>query len=154
MAFLMTVPLASGSLVDIDATLFIQLGIFLVMLVLLKFLLFNPVIRVIEARRVATTDTMKAAADLQAEATALRKDFDAKLETVRTEAAAERAEAVSRAKETERQLLLDAKERAEELTTEMRSAAAAEMQVARQQLETDIRETASLAVEKILDRKL
>ena len=154
MATQLSVILSSGSLVDIDATLFIQLGVFLFMLAVLKLLLFNPVVQIIEARREATVGTLKTAADLQAEAMKLQAEFDAEIDRVRTEASAERAQAVSRAKKKEREVLGVAKEKAEQMMAEMRAVAATEMKDAREKLERDTREMATLLVETVLERKL
>ena len=65
MSVVNTIHLSSGSLVDIDATLLIQLGVFIVMIGLLKKLLFGPVIRLVEARFDATEGALSAAKELE-----------------------------------------------------------------------------------------
>lgn len=154
MATQLTVILASGSLVDIDATLFIQLGVFLFMLIVLRTLLFKPVIRLIEARHNATVGTMKTAADLQKAASQLTSDFNAKMEQVRTEAAAERNAILGRAKQNERNVIGEAKEQTERVMTQMRSQANLEMADTLQKLEAETRTMAGLLVEKVLERSL
>lgn len=154
MATQLTVILSSGSLVDIDATLFIQLGVFLFMLLVLRFLLFKPVIRLIEARREATVGTVESSASLQKEAALLTADFNAKIEEVRAAAAHEKNSIVSGAKQKEREILDAAKARTEQVTADIRAKAETEMKQARQSLESETRSMASLLVEKILDRKL
>jgi F-type H+-transporting ATPase subunit b len=154
MATQLTVILSSGSLVDIDATLFIQLGIFLFMLVVLRFLLFKPVIRLIEARREATVGAMENAASLQKEAASLSADFNVEVEKVRAVAAHEKNAIVTGAKQKEREILDAAKARTEQVMTDIRAKAEAQMQQARQALESETRVMASLLVEKVLDRKL
>jgi F-type H+-transporting ATPase subunit b len=154
MATQLTVILASGSLVDIDGTLFIQLGIFLFMLVVLRTLLFKPVIRLIEARHEATVGTMKTAADLQKEAAALTADVTAKLLKVRAEASADRTATVDRAKRTEREIVTAAKEKTHGVMTQMRAQAATEMKETQNKLEQETRTMAALLAEKVLDRQL
>ncbi len=154
MATQLTVILASGSLVDIDATLLIQLGVFLFMLIVLRSLLFKPVIRLIEARHSATVGTMQTASDLQKEANKLTADFNEKMAEVRTEASSERNRILERAKQVERKMVGEAKETADQMMLKMREQAEGEMKDTLANLESETRAMATLLAEKVLERQL
>ena len=105
----MTILLASfassGSLVDLDATYLIQLGIFLVVFLLLRSLLFRPVIRLIEARHDATVVAQQDATKFETEALELEEEVASKLTKIRAEASTEREHLVEAARRRERELL-------------------------------------------------
>ncbi len=154
MATQLTVFIASGSLVDIDSTLFIQLGIFLFMVFILRSLLFKPVIRLIEARDEATLGAVKKAAELQREAAAINADFETTIGKVRNEATADRNKTIDAAKQSEREILSTAKEHAARLMSETRTRAENEMRNVQKNLEEETRTMALLLAEKILDRRV
>jgi F-type H+-transporting ATPase subunit b len=148
------VILASGSLVDLDKTFFIQLGVFLVMLVILRSLLFKPIIRLIDARHEATAGAVKTAEKLTEEAALLSAEVEKKLAGARTEAIKVRNETLERAKKQEREIGSAAREKAGRIIADMRARASSDMKNARQQLEEETRSMAILLSEKILDRRL
>ena len=149
-----TALLSSGSLVDIDATLFIQLGIFLLMLVLLRKLLFQPVIRVVEARHDATDGATEAANALREEADRLNDKFEKKLEEVRSTVKVDRERIVDEAHRQEREIIRKARAEAHDLLTKMREETANEASKTRAQLENEVVSLADMVAQKILNRKL
>lgn len=128
---LATVTASSGSLVDIDQTLFIQLGVFLVMFLLLRTLLFKPVLGLIEARRRATDGRRVEAHALEEEAKQLSDEVERKLRKARKEAKAERKKLLDEARASERDIISNARSSAHALMEEAQKKAESEaLQVA------------------------
>ena len=149
-----TIYLSSGSIVDVDATLFIQLGVFLVMIVLLRKLLFGPVIRLVEARFEATDGALSAAKALEEEAGRLRAEFDESLREVRTRALAEREAMVDAARVKEREIIRKARDDAHAMLVEMREKAEKEAKSARAELAGQVDALAAAVGRKVLGREL
>lgn len=154
MAIQLSVILASGSLVDLDATFFIQLGIFLVMMVILRSLLFKPIVRLIDARHEATAGALQTAEKLTAEAAQLSAEVERKLARARTEANLVRNETLERAKKEEREIGNVAREKAGRVVADMRARISTDMKEAEQKLKEETRAMAVMLSEKILDRRL
>ncbi len=70
-------------MIEINATLLIQWGIFLSLMVFLHFFLFKPVLRVVDARQAKVEGTMAGAEDLQTKAAKDRDEYQAKLDAVK-----------------------------------------------------------------------
>jgi F-type H+-transporting ATPase subunit b len=96
---------SGGSLVDLDGTFFIQMGIFFVMFIFLHFALFRPVMRMIAARREATEGTTEKAHRMKEEAEKLGRDVADKLREVRAMATDERNRIVEDARDREREII-------------------------------------------------
>ena len=70
-------------MIEINATLLIQWGIFVSLMVFLHFFLFKPVLRVVDARQAKVEGTMAGAEDLQTKAAKDRDEYQAKLDAVK-----------------------------------------------------------------------
>lgn len=154
MAIFSTVTASSGSLVDIDATLFIQLGIFLVMLFLLSRLLFRPVIQLIEARREATEGTLNAAIALEKEAADIDKTAEAKLAEMRRNAGQEKDRMLGEAAEKERDIQTRTRKKSHAMVAELKAKAKADIAETKQQLEKETDALASAVAAKLLGRSI
>jgi F-type H+-transporting ATPase subunit b len=93
---------ASGSIVDIDGTFFVQLGLFMIVSLVLYAFLVRPVVRLIEARREATEGTRERAGGMAEEAAALSREVDGQLLDIRAAANAERIRFIEEARRRER----------------------------------------------------
>ena len=149
-----TALLSSGSLVDLDATYFIQLGIFLFMLIVLRKLLFQPLVRLIEARRQATEGAMETARNLNEEAARLNGEAEARLREVRASVKTQREQMVNEARSEERTILSKAREDAHSLLTTMRTETEKAATEARDRLQGQVESLAETVAAKVLDRKL
>lgn len=114
---------AAAPVVDIDGTIFIQAGIFLVLMAILHPLLFQPWLAARARREHAIDGTLLAASELRLEAERFGAEYEERLAKVRGEAANVRSDAV-KAAESERQRQL----------TALRAASSAEMQGLRDRL--------------------
>ena len=87
-----TVLLAEGSIIDLDATFFVQLVVFGVAFFVLRALVFKPLIAVFEAREAAIDGAKAEARKLSEEAVEAGATFEEELRKVRIAAGAKRDE--------------------------------------------------------------
>jgi F-type H+-transporting ATPase subunit b len=125
----MLLTLASAAehpMIDIDLTVFVQFGIFVVMALASTQLLFKPYLRMREEREAGMEGARKEAENLSAEADAKLADYETKLATAR-----------ARAQEERRKIRADAAEHLQTITSEARDAAQAAMEVASTKVKTE-----------------
>lgn len=114
---------AAAPVVDIDGTIFIQAGIFLLLMAVLYPLLFRPWLATRERREASILGTLQAAEELRAEAERVGAEYDARIADVRGRASTLRSETV-KASDAERARRL----------AESRTAAASDLQALRERL--------------------
>ncbi len=85
--------LSEGSIIDLDASFFIQLLLFAVAFFVLKAMVFDPMLRLFDAREEKIDGAKKLAHELESGAENKASEFDAKMRDVRS-AAAEKHEAL------------------------------------------------------------
>lgn len=85
-----TVLLSSGPVLDVDATLFIYLGVFFILFFILRASVFRPTMDVFDERERAIDGARLEARQLESEAGEKLASFEQELAKVRTEAGAER----------------------------------------------------------------
>ncbi len=125
----MLLTLASAAehpMIDIDATAFLQFGIFVVMALASTHWLFKPYLRMREERDAGMEGARKDAENLSAEADAKLADYESKL-----------AGARARAQEERRKIRADAAEHLQTISTEARTAAQKAMEAATDKVQTD-----------------
>ncbi len=154
MAIPISIIAAGGSLVDVDSTYLIQLGIFLLVFLLLRPLLFRPVIRLIEARRTATLGMQENAEKLDQEAQVLNKDVEAKLAEVSSQASLERAKLVEQARLKERELLTKAREDSAGVVEQAKQDAAVQADQVRESLRQEMAGLVDSVAAKVLGRPI
>ena len=143
-----------GSLVDLDGTFFIQLGLFLFMFIFLYAFLFRPMVRLIEARREATEGAMLKARDMSEEAARLSDDVDARILDIRTSAGAERDRMLEQARRQERDLMARAREESRVTVERARGELEKSGEQVRARLESEVDAMASAVAERILGRSI
>ena len=125
----MLLTLASAAehpMIDIDYTVFIQFGIFVVMALASTQWLFKPYLRMREDRDAGMEGARKDAENLSAEADAKLADYEEKLASAR-----------ARAQEERRKIRADAAEHLQKITTEARTAAQEAMEAATNKVATE-----------------
>jgi F-type H+-transporting ATPase subunit b len=147
-----TALLAAAPVVDLDGTIFVQGGLFLLMVVLLRPLLFRPWLELQDRREQAIGGATRAAEELRREAAGAGSDYDARLADARARAADRRASA-RREQEGERAKATAAvRAEAERDLDAARTRLRAEAEAARGQLVARVDELANQVVAKILGR--
>jgi F-type H+-transporting ATPase subunit b len=99
------VLLSGGSIIDLDGTVFVQLGMFFVAFLVLYALVFKPMVALLEAREQAIDGAKDEAKHLEQEVKDKQATFDAELRKVRGTAGEERERLRSEGLELERKLL-------------------------------------------------
>ena len=154
MAAINLMPAAGGSMVDLDATYFVQLGVFLVTFLLLYLVLFRPMIRLIESRRAATEGTRNEAQSLGEEAAKLQSDVAHRLEQVRAETQAERVKMVDGVRLVERDRLAESREAARAEVERAHEEMARSGEAVRSQLENEVGALATAVATQVLGRAI
>ncbi|MBV1857087.1 MAG: ATP synthase F0 subunit B [Nannocystaceae bacterium] len=144
--------LAALPVVDIDATIFIQGGIFIALVLVLKPVLFTPWLEA-QAKRVASIDgAFDKAKSLRTEADELSSDYDAKLAIARDEALTMRSHMRREEEAAQAKTLANARALAGKELDDNRVRIAAETDKARQALGDKVDELANQITEKVLGR--
>ncbi len=143
---------AALPVVDIDATIFIQGGIFLALVFVLKPVLFNPWLEA-QAKRLTSIDGAFAKAkSLRAEADELSADYDAKLAAARDEALTMRSHMRRDEETAQAKTLAEARNKASKELDDNRARLASQAEEAREALGGKVDELANSITEKVLGR--
>ena len=138
--------------VDIDGTLYIQLGIFLGLVVILGPMLFKPWLEAQERRRAAIDGALAQSKAMRSEADALAKDYDQRLETAREKAHGVRSDARRQEEAAQAAKLAAAREEASQALARDRERIASETAAARAALSNRVDELADTIANKLLGR--
>jgi F-type H+-transporting ATPase subunit b len=109
-----------GMTFDFDLTFVLQMLLFALLIVVLKPLLFEPVLRVFEEREKRTEGARDSARHMQEEAGELLSRYESELERVREVARQERERARAETARVETELMLQARESANKIVEEGR----------------------------------
>ncbi|MCP4603984.1 MAG: ATP synthase F0 subunit B [Proteobacteria bacterium] len=154
----MTTPIfilaSGGSIIDLDATVFIQLVIFLFMFVFLRQFLFRPVIKIIEARREATDGMRAAAEEFDEEARKLNDDLDKQILDIRSSASEERHRMVEQARRQERDVLIKSREDSRGVVEQAKKEASEQSDEAWRALREEVNTFASTVATRVLGRQV
>jgi F-type H+-transporting ATPase subunit b len=154
----MTIPASvvasSGSIVDFDATLLVQAFVFLLMFLLLRSLLFRPVIRLIERRRKITEGSRNEAQTLEQEAASLVEDVDRQLAEVESSVSKEREKIVEASKRQAGEVLLKAREDSGIVVSQAKEETAAKAEQVRETLRAEIGSLVDIVAAKVLGRSI
>jgi len=143
---------AAAPVVDIDGTIFIQAGIFLVLMAILHPMLFQPWLAARARREHAIDGTLLAATELRHEAERSGALYEAQLATVRGEAATVRSDAVKAAEADRQRRLAEIRAASAAELQGLRDRLAQEAEVARGTLNTRVDELALDVATRILGR--
>lgn len=139
---------------DIDFTLLLQLGLFLIVLTALNRVLFQPLLRVFEARQQRLQGLRDEVEKLKAEAAADLAVYQTRMRAARDAAQRERDQLVATGREEERRLLTEMRaELAKSLNEARDQVSAAELE-AKRSLDAETGELARRLVEKVLGREV
>ncbi len=141
-------------MININATLFIQLVNFLVLMVLLDRILFRPMLRILEERRERTEGRRRQAERIDAEAEAIWADYQERIRQAKAEADRIRTEIIRRAEAERQKLLAQVAEESEKRLVQIRARIRAEVEEARKALEAEARVLAEGMAERLLGRRI
>jgi F-type H+-transporting ATPase subunit b len=140
--------------IDLDKSVLLQMVIFAVLIVVLKPLLFDPVLRVFTLREERTEGERKQARKLQVRAAELLEQYEHELARVQRTAAEERERARSETARLEAEIVDEARRVSQGIADEGRQRIDAEVKSIRRQLERDTTVMARQIATQVLGREL
>ncbi|MBQ9383049.1 MAG: F0F1 ATP synthase subunit B [Ruminiclostridium sp.] len=146
---------ATLQLVNINpSTIIFTLINTLIILLLYRFLLHKPVMKILDARKEKINSEMKAAEDAQAQAEAVKAEYDAKLKESKEEAAQIVSNAVKRAGERENQIIAEAQQEAADLKKKAEESIELEKKKAINEIKDQISDIVIMASEKVCEKEI
>ncbi len=152
-AFL-SVLLSGGSIIDLDGTVFVQLGMFFVAFVVLYALVFKPMVALLEAREEAIDGAKAQAKHLDIEVKEKQASFEAELRKVRGASGEERDRLRAEGLEIESKLLDRVRTETLSVVSEARTRLESEANLARQELNSQRPQLAREIAAKLLGREV
>ncbi len=141
-------------MIDINATLFIQWGIFVALMVFLHFFLFKPVLRVIDARQAKVEGTFARAEDLQSKSAKDQAEYQAKLDASKEKLFARTAAIRENAAKESKGLMEKAREEALAQVESTKERVRHDSEVVRKELVANVDGLAREIAGKILERAI
>jgi F-type H+-transporting ATPase subunit b len=105
MTVLSSALLSGGSIIDLDGTIFVQLAIFFAAFFILKSLVFNPMMKLFDARDEAIDGARREAREMSREAREKSQSFEDEMRIVRREAGDDRDKLRAEGQRLEREML-------------------------------------------------
>lgn len=146
--------LSGGSIIDLDGTLFVQLGLFFVAFFLLYGLVFKPMVATLEAREEAIDGSKEQAKRLEVEVNEKQAAFEAELRKVRSASGEERDRLRAEGQEIERKLLERVRSETAQLMQDAKARLDTEAARARQELTAQRPQLACEIATKLLGREV
>lgn len=139
-----------SGMIDLDATMLVVLVAFIGLMVLLKGMLFDPYLQLLEQRRARTEGATTDAAELGAETKALTEEVNASLASARDAAAAERDRLRAEAKAEEERVVAAAREKAQGILSRAQAQVTADLSTAEAELERRAQELAAAMRQRVM----
>ena len=154
MNVLFTALLSEGSIIDLDGTIWLQLGLFAIAFFLFRPLIFRPMVALFEAREQAIEGSKLEALRLQDEAAAETEEFDEEMRRLRLQAGEERDRLRAEGKHLERSVLDRVRQETEKQLAEADQRLAAEASKLRAEMQNDVPTLAKQIASKLLSREV
>jgi len=154
MNVLFTALLSEGSIIDLDGTIWIQLGLFGIAFLLFRPLIFRPMIALFEARENAIEGSKLEALRLQDEAAAESEEFDEEMRRLRLQAGEERDRLRAEGKRLERTLLDRVREETDKQLSDADKRLSSEAAKLRRDIQASVPALARQIASKLLDREV
>jgi len=145
---------AAGGLFDFNATLPLMAIQFILLTIVLTFVFYKPVAKVLDERETSISTNLAEASDKLLKADELYKQYDEQLKTARSDAQAVIAKSEKEAKEIVASEIDLARKDAADLIQQTNKELEAQKSLALQKLETQIEELSQLIKEKLLGKQI
>jgi F-type H+-transporting ATPase subunit b len=157
--FMPTTPMlavteGAGGLFDFNATLPLMAIQFILLTVVLTFVFYKPVAKVIDERETYINDNLTTASEKLIKADELYKEYDEQLKTARVNAQSVIAESEKEAKDAVAVEITQARQDAAKLIERTNKELETQKSLALQQLETQVDELSQLIKEKLLGKEV
>ena len=143
-----------GVSVDFDKTLFVQVGLFILLWIVLKPLLFDPMLKLFEEREKKIEGTIADARKIDFQSAEAKATYDAALAAARAEGALERDRLRAEGIKTENELLAAARLASQKKLEEGRQKSQGEMDAARSDLSKERQVLARDVATRVLGREV
>lgn len=150
----MGVLLASGSPIDVDASIAIQMVILAIAFFILRSLVFKPVMGLFDARDAAMEGSRKAASEMDKDADQIRDRFESELKRVRHEGNEERDKMRAQSQKLARELTEASRKENAATLASARSRLDAEAGLARDKAKAEVPGLAKQIAERLLGRSM
>lgn len=154
MNVLFTALLSEGSIIDLDGTIWIQLGLFAVAFFVFRPLIFRPMVALFEARENAIEGSKLEALRLQDEASAESEEFDTEMRRLRLQAGEERDRLRAEGKRLERTVLDRVREETDKQLAQADAQLKSEAAKLRTEIEGSVPTLARQIASKMLNREV
>jgi F-type H+-transporting ATPase subunit b len=154
MNLLSSALLSGGSIIDLDGTLFLQLGLFFAAYIVLYFIVFRPMVALFEAREQAIDGAKDDAQRLQREARDAGQTFDQEMAEVRRQASEQREKLRQEGVKLERSVLDSVRAETQRKLDEAESTLTQEAVRLRAELKTAVPALAQQIASKLLEREV
>jgi F-type H+-transporting ATPase subunit b len=154
MNVLFTALLSEGSIIDLDGTIWVQLVLFGIAFLILRPLVFRPMIALFEARENAIEGSKLEALRLQDEAAAESQEFDEERRRLRLQAGEERDRLRAEGKRLERTVLDRVREETDRQLAEADTRLASEAAKLRSEIDASVPLLAKQIATKLLNREV
>jgi len=151
---IITVAEGAGGLFDFNATLPLMAIQFILLTVVLTFVFYKPVSKVLDERETSISKNLSDASDKLLKADELYKQYDEQLKTARTNAQSIIAESEKEAKEIVASEINQARQDAAKLIQQTNKELEAQKSLALEKLETQVDELSQLIKEKLLGTQI
>jgi F-type H+-transporting ATPase subunit b len=146
--------LSGGSIIDLDGTVFVQLAMFFIAFIVLRAVVFKPMIALLDAREEAIGGAKDQAKRLDIEVKEKQAAFEGELRRVRGVSGEERDRLRAEGQDLERKLLEKVRVETHKLVGDAKTRLDAEAQLARQHLTAQRPELAREIASKVLGREV
>jgi F-type H+-transporting ATPase subunit b len=145
---------AGDGMISVDTSLIIQGINFILLLVVLNYLLYKPIVAKMQERTAAIQASLEEAKAARAEATRQQDENAARLRAAYQEAATIREQALKEAAEEQRKLVEAAQAEARRLVETAKAQTEAEIRRAREELRREVADLSVAVAEKLVRRSL
>ncbi len=151
---LVTVAAAEHPLIDIDLTVLVQLGLFVILFVACNKLLFQPYLKLRERRREGIEGARAEAESMSAQADAKLASYEKQLVAARTRAGEESRKIRSEAAAAEQRVMEEAKAAAQSAINAAQTKVRSETEAARKELMTQATALSTKMASRLLGREV
>jgi len=152
--FLLGVAEGAGGLFDFNATLPLMAIQFILLTIVLTFVFYKPVAKVLEERETTISKNLAEASEKLLKADELYKQYDEQLKTARTDAQVIIAQSDKEAKDMVAAEITQARADASKLIQQTNNELEAQKSLALEKLETQVEELSQLIKEKLLGKQI
>ncbi|MEK7851445.1 MAG: ATP synthase F0 subunit B [Deltaproteobacteria bacterium] len=139
-------------MISLNLTIFIQMGLFLVLMLILNRLVFRPMVSLLEEREKRVKDPGADAKGMEAEVERMRLQYEATLNDAKLKAIEERNGLRKEGADREQEIIKNAYKASEETLSDVKGKIEKELDIAREALRKEAAFLSSNVAEKLLGR--